>query len=106
MPSVERSRVNPAILLFSVEIISFISFLFHPPPQNLGGGAREQIFWKNYSERGVEGTAGWAYDVGKGRVCYLANGHTRESLSHPMMQRLLRNAINWSLKRETEEAGK
>ncbi len=75
----------------------------HTPVPNLD---KVHIFLKSYSERGVEGTAGWAYDFGKGRVCYLANGHTRESLAHPMVQRLLRNAINWCLKRETEEAGK
>jgi type 1 glutamine amidotransferase len=75
----------------------------HTPVPNLD---KVHIFLKSYSERGVEGTAGWAYDVGKGRVCYLAHGHTRESLAHPMAQLLMRNAINWCLKRETEEAGK
>lgn len=64
------------------------------------------IFLKSYSEEGVEAAAGWAYEFGKGRVCYLANGHTRESLAHPMVQRLLRNAIDWSLKRETQKNGK
>ena len=75
----------------------------HTPIPNLD---KVHIFLKSYSEDGVEAAAGWAYDVGKGRVCYLANGHTRESLTHPMVQLLLRNAINWCLKRETEEAGK
>ena len=75
----------------------------HTPVPNLD---KVHIFLKSYSEEGVEAAAGWAYDFGKGRVCYLANGHTRESLAHPMVQLLLRNAINWCLKRETEEAGK
>ena len=75
----------------------------HTPVPNLD---KVHIFLKSYSEEGVEAAAGWARDFGKGRVCYLANGHTRESLAHPMVQLLLRNAINWCLKRETEEAGK
>jgi type 1 glutamine amidotransferase len=36
--------------------------------------------------------------VGKGRFCYLAPGHTPEALGHPMMQRLIRNAVNWVLR--------
>ena len=75
----------------------------HTPVPDLD---KVHIFLKSYSERGVEGVAGWAYEVGEGRVAYLANGHTRESLAHPMMRRLLRNAIDWGLKRQTEEAGK
>jgi type 1 glutamine amidotransferase/glyoxylase-like metal-dependent hydrolase (beta-lactamase superfamily II) len=75
----------------------------HTPVPDLD---KVHIFLKSYSERGVEGVAGWAYEFGEGRVAYLANGHTRESLAHPMVQLLLRNAINWGLKRETEEAEK
>lgn len=75
----------------------------HTPVPNLD---KVHIFLKSYSEEGVEAAAGWAREFGKGRVCYLANGHTRESLAHPMVQLLLRNAINWCLKRETEDAGK
>ena len=75
----------------------------HTPVPNLD---KVHIFLKSSSEEGVEAAAGWAYDFGKGRVCYLANGHTRESLAHPMVQLLLHNAINWCLKRETEAAGK
>jgi hypothetical protein len=33
--------------------------------------------------------------VKKGRVCHLANGHTRESLLHPMVATLIENAIRW-----------
>jgi len=38
---------------------------------------------------------GWVKHHGKGRVCYLANGHDRASLDHPEVQRLLRNAARW-----------
>ncbi|MCL4506977.1 MAG: ThuA domain-containing protein [Chloroflexi bacterium] len=40
-------------------------------------------------------SAGWAYEYGKGRVAYLANGHTLEILRHAMVQRLLHNTAKW-----------
>ena len=40
---------------------------------------------------------GWWRELGTGRFCYLSPGHTREALNHPMMQRLIRNAVNWVL---------
>jgi hypothetical protein len=46
----------------------------------------------------TEAPAGWWNEVGKGRFCYLAPGHTPESLGHPMMQRMIRNAMNWVLR--------
>jgi type 1 glutamine amidotransferase len=44
--------------------------------------------------------AGWVREPGRGRLCHLANGHTREALLHPMFQRLLRNAVRWCLRIE------
>jgi type 1 glutamine amidotransferase len=41
--------------------------------------------------------AGWAHRFGRGRVCVLAPGHTASALLHPMMQRLLGNALAWCL---------
>ena len=35
--------------------------------------------------------------------CHLANGHTRESLLHPMYQRMMRNAVAWCLRQEARE---
>jgi len=43
----------------------------------------------------MESAAGWAYQYGKGRVAYLANGAYLEILQHPMVQRLLYNAAAW-----------
>ena len=59
---------------------------------------RVTLFLKSYAEDGREGPAGWAHDVGEGRVAYLANGHTLEVLQHPMVRRLLENAARWVLK--------
>lgn len=53
----------------------------------------------NRSDDGKTAAAGWVREPGRGRLCHLANGHTRESLLHPMYQRLLRNAIDWCLRR-------
>ncbi len=41
---------------------------------------------------------GWWRQLGKGRFVYLSPGHTREALEHPMMQRLIRNAVRWLLR--------
>ena len=56
-----------------------------------------ELLLENRSDQGKVAAAGWAYQAGKGRLCHLANGHTRESLDHPMFQRLMRNAVNWCL---------
>lgn len=63
--------------------------------------AKVHVLLRSRSDDGkVTAAAGWVYEPGRGRLCHLANGHTRESLLHPMYQRLLRNAINWCLRRE------
>jgi type 1 glutamine amidotransferase len=60
---------------------------------------RVHLLLKNRSDNGHSAAAGWVREPGRGRLCHLANGHTRESLLHPMYQRLLRNAIDWCLRR-------
>jgi type 1 glutamine amidotransferase len=55
------------------------------------------LLLRNRSDQGKAGVAGWAYHAGQGRLCHLANGHTLESLEHPMFQRLMRNAVRWCL---------
>lgn len=55
------------------------------------------LLLRNRSDQGKVGAAGWAYQAGRGRLCHLANGHTLESLEHPMFQRLMRNAVRWCL---------
>jgi type 1 glutamine amidotransferase len=62
------------------------------------------LLLRNVNDDGARvGPAGWAYEPGQGRLCYLANGHTTESLLEPNMQRLLRNAVNWCLKQKSTE---
>jgi len=45
-----------------------------------------------------EAPAGWAYEYGNGRVCFLANGHTLDALRVPDYQKLLGNAVRWCVK--------
>lgn len=59
---------------------------------------RVELLLKSQGRDGRESAAGWAYEYGKGRVAYLANGHTLEILQHPMVQRLLQNTVRWLLK--------
>jgi type 1 glutamine amidotransferase len=69
----------------------------HTPPYDR---RKVHLLLENRSDDGTVAAAGWVYEPGKGRLCHLANGHTREALAHPMYQRLLRNAVQWCLRRE------
>ena len=69
----------------------------HTPIPDL---ATVRIILESRSAEGVKAPAGWVRDFGKGRVAYLANGHTRDALNHPMYRRLLVNAVWWCLRLE------
>jgi uncharacterized protein len=69
----------------------------HTPPCD---EKRVHLLLRNRSDEGKTAAAGWVREHGLGRVCHLANGHTREALLHPMYQRLLANAIRWCLRKE------
>jgi type 1 glutamine amidotransferase len=58
---------------------------------------RSHLLLRSIAKDNTEAPAGWWNELGKGRFCYLAPGHTAEVLAHPMMQRLMRNAANWVL---------
>lgn len=53
-----------------------------------------------HREHGSTSAAGWAYDYGKGRVCYLAPGHVMTALWNPEYVKIQQNAVRWLL-RET-----
>lgn len=69
----------------------------HTPPYDKD---KVNLILQSRADGGEPAAAGWYYEPGKGRLCHLAPGHTREALFHPMYQRLLRNAVNWCLRRE------
>jgi type 1 glutamine amidotransferase len=70
----------------------------HAPLYDAG---KVHLLLRSRSDAGNVTTAGWAYEPGRGRVCHLAPGHTREALLHPVYQRLLRNAVRWCLGQHT-----
>jgi type 1 glutamine amidotransferase len=51
-----------------------------------------------YKNLGAKAAAGWAYDYGKGRVCYLAPGHLLTVLWNPEFIKLQQNAVKWLLR--------
>jgi len=57
-----------------------------------------RLLLQSRSDAGATAAAGWVREPGKGRLCHLANGHTREALLDPMMQRLMQNAVRWCLR--------
>jgi hypothetical protein len=54
------------------------------------------LAWRNL---GTSAPAGWAYDYGEGRVCYLAPGHLLTALWNPEYEKLQQNAVRWLLRR-------
>jgi type 1 glutamine amidotransferase len=61
---------------------------------------REHLLLRSIARNNLQSEAGWWREQGQGRFAYLAPGHTPEALGHPMMQRLMRNAMNWLLRLE------
>jgi hypothetical protein len=51
-----------------------------------------------WRDNGSSSVAGWAYDYGKGRVCYLAPGHVITALWNPEYEKIQKNAVKWLLK--------
>jgi type 1 glutamine amidotransferase len=52
----------------------------------------------DYRKQGATAPGGWAYDYGKGRVCYLSPGHLLTVLWNPEYVKLQRNAVRWLLR--------
>lgn len=52
-----------------------------------------------YSKYGATAPGGWAYDYGKGRVCYLSPGHLLTVLWNPEYIKLQQNAVRWLLRK-------
>jgi type 1 glutamine amidotransferase len=49
----------------------------------------------DYNKQGPSAPAGWAYDYGKGRICYMSPGHLLTVLWNPEYIKLQQNAIRW-----------
>ena len=51
-----------------------------------------------FGELGTSCEAGWAFEYGQGRVCYLAPGHTIPALWNPEYVKIQQNAVRWLLR--------
>ncbi|MGY8827439.1 MAG: ThuA domain-containing protein [Candidatus Latescibacterota bacterium] len=51
-----------------------------------------------YKDLGARCQAAWAYEYDKGRVCYLAPGHTVPALWNPEYEKMQQNAVRWLLR--------
>ncbi len=49
-------------------------------------------------DQGTSCEAGWAYEYGKGRVCFMAPGHMITALWNPEYKKLQKNAVKWLLR--------
>jgi hypothetical protein len=55
----------------------------------------------NFGKLGTTAPAGWAYDYGKGRICYLSPGHLLTVLWNPEYIKLQQNAVRWLLRQSS-----
>jgi hypothetical protein len=51
-----------------------------------------------YQSYGSTAPGGWAYDYGKGRVCYMSPGHMLSDLWNPEYVKLQHNAVRWIMR--------
>jgi hypothetical protein len=51
-----------------------------------------------YGNQGASCEACWAYEYGRGRVCFMAPGHTIPSFWNPEYVKLQKNALRWLLR--------
>lgn len=71
---------------------------YHKDPKHLllESVNEEGLTWQ---DMGARAHAGWAFDYGKGRVCYLSPGHMLSVLWNPEYVKLQQNAANWVLRK-------
>lgn len=53
-----------------------------------------------YQNYGATAPGGWAYDYGKGRVCYMSPGHMLTDLWNPEYVKLQHNAVRWLMRQK------
>jgi type 1 glutamine amidotransferase len=54
-----------------------------------------------FKNLGKTAPGGWAYDYGKGRVCYMSPGHMLTVLWNPEYVKLQHNAVRWLLRQSS-----
>ena len=56
-------------------------------------------YTSSHGNQGSVCEACWAYDYGKGRVCFMSPGHTIPTLWNPEFVKLQKNAVRWLLRK-------
>lgn len=59
-----------------------------------------QVDGLDYNKRGPKSLGGWAYEYGKGRVCYFSPGHMISVMWNPEYVKLQHNAVRWLLRQD------
>jgi hypothetical protein len=57
--------------------------------------SQTSVFMESHSPEHGRAPQGWAHTYGKGKVAVFIPGHSRATISHPMVQRCIQNATNW-----------
>jgi type 1 glutamine amidotransferase len=58
----------------------------------------ESMSGNDFQGQGSASICGFAHEYGKGRVCFLASGHTITTVWNPEYLKIQRNAVLWLLK--------
>jgi type 1 glutamine amidotransferase len=58
----------------------------------------ENLDGLGYENLGTQAIAGWAHELGKGRVVFTAPGHTLHALWQPEYFKIQQNAVRWLLR--------
>ena len=53
------------------------------------------VFMESHSPEHGRAPQGWAHTFGKGKVGVFIPGHSPATISHPMVQRTIRNVTGW-----------
>jgi len=53
------------------------------------------VFMESHSPEHGRAAQGWAHAYGKGKVAVFIPGHSRATISHPMVQRTIQNITDW-----------
>jgi hypothetical protein len=97
---------HPAIATFEVRVIEHDHPVTRGVENYLIEDEQHWLWWDydrvtllltNHGTDGRQSAAGWAYTHGRGRVVFLANGHTTAAHAHPQFMKLKENAVEWLL---------
>jgi hypothetical protein len=57
--------------------------------------SQTSVFLESHSPQHGRAPQGWAHTFGEGRVAVLIPGHRMDTITHPMIGRLVQNILNW-----------